>query len=211
MDSIGRNCSPEVELRDIGFVNALPSYVKNYFNYIFHDSTTDSVMELNCVPINKHLVVQLNFINGSNFYVKNREPYIKLTKSSIFEIIFDSENITSVILPTQSKHNDCYVAKCETDNPIRLETQLVKFISKHLFEGIDPVFVTDTSKFENGRTYRWSTEIPAIFKSQLMELRAMLSVDYRLLLEHVQFSRYASVFKIFELRDKAKFILNRFE
>lgn len=211
MDNVDRNCSPVVELESTGFLNALPSYVKNYFNYIFHDSTTDPLMELNCLPINNHLLVQLNFINGSNFYVKNREPYIKLTKSSIFEIIFDSENITSVILPTQSKQNDCYVAKCETDNPIRLETQLVKFISKHLFEGIDPVFVTDTSKFENGRTYRWSTEIPAIFKSQLMELRAMLSVDYRLLLEHVQFSRYASVFKIFELRDKAKFILNRFE
>lgn len=164
--------------------------------------------------LSKHLLVQLNFINGSNFDVKNREPYIKLTKSSIFEIIFDSENITTVILPTQSKHNDCYdcyVAKCETDNPIRLETQLVKFISKHLFEGIDPVFVTDTSRFKNGRTYRWSTEIPAIFKPKLMELRTMLFLDYRLLLDHVQFSRDASVFEIFDLRDEARFILNRFK
>lgn len=211
MDNVGRNCSPVVELESTGFLNALPSYVKNYFNYIFHDSTTDSVLELNCLPVNKHLLVQLNFVNGSNFDVKNREPYIKLTKSSIFEIIFDSENITSVVLPTQSEHNDCHVAKCETDNPIRLETQLVKFISKHLFEGIDPIFVTDTSRFKNGRTYRWSTEIPAIFKSQLMELRTMLSVDYHLLLDYVQFSRYASVFKIFELRDKAQFILNRFQ
>lgn len=211
MDNVGRNCSPVVELESTGFLNALPSYVKNYFNYIFHDSTTDSVLELNCLPINKHLLVQLNFVNGSNFDVKNREPYIKLTKSSIFEIIFDSENITSVVLPTQSEHNDCYVAKCETDNPIRLETQLVKFISKHLFEGIDPVFVTATSRFKDGRTYRWPTEIPAIFKSQLMELRTMLSVDYRLLLDHVQFSRDASVFNIFELRDKARFILNRFK
>ena len=210
MDSVGRNCSfPKVQ--NIRFFGSLPGYIQNYFDYIFHDSTTDSVLELNCLPINKHLLVQLNFINGSNLDVKNREPYIKLTKSSIFEIIFDSENITSVILPTQSEHNDCYVVKCETDNPIRLETQLVKFISKHLFKGIDPVFVTDTSKFENGRTYRWSTEIPAIFKSQLMELRDMLSVDYQLLLDHAQFSRDASVFNIFELRDKARSILNRFK
>lgn len=211
MDSVGRNCSPIVELQSTGFLDALPSYVKNYFNYIFHDSTTDPLVELNCLPINNHLLVQLYLVNGGNFDVKNREPYIKLTKSSIFEIIFDSENITSVVLPTQSEHNDCYVAKCETDNPIRLETQLVKFISKHLFEGIDPVFVTDTSRFKNGRTYRWSTEIPAIFKSKLMELRTMLSVDYRLLLDHVQFSRDASVFEIFDLRDQAKFILNRFK
>lgn len=201
----------KVKTQQAEFFNALPCYVKNYFNYIFHDSTTDSVLELNCLPVNKHLLVQLNLINGSNFDVKNREPYIKLTKSSIFEIIFDSEGITSVILPTQSKQNDCYVAKCETDNPIRLETQLVKFISKHLFEGIDPVFVTNTARFKNGRTYRWSTEIPAIFKSQLMELRTMLSVDYQLFLDHVQFSRDASVFNIFELRDKARFILNRFK
>lgn len=212
MDSSDLNCSfPKVKTQQAEFFNALPSYVKNYFNYIFHDSTTDSVLELNCLTINKHLLVQLNFINGSNFDVKNREPYIKLTKSPIFEIVFDSENITSVILPLQSKGNDCYVAKCETDNPIRLETQLVKFISKHLFEGIDPVFVTDTSRFKNGRTYRWSTEIPAIFKSQLMELRTMLSVDYQLLLDHVQFSRDASVFEIFELRDNARFLLNRFK
>lgn len=211
MDNVGRNCSPEVEVRNIEFFHALPSYVKNYFNYIFRDSTTDPLMELNCLPINNHLLVQLYLVNGGNFDVKNREPYIKLTKSSIFEIIFDSDNITSVILPTQSKQNDCYVAKCETDNPIRLETQLVKFISKHLFEGIDPVFVTDTSRFKNGRTYRWSIEIPAIFKSQLMELRTMLSVDYRLLLDHVQFSRDASVFEIFELRDEARFLLNRFK
>ena len=201
----------KVKTQQAEFFNALPCYVKNYFNYIFHDSTTDPLMELNCLSVNNHLLVQLNFINGSNFDVKNREPYIKLTKSSIFEIIVDSENITSVILPTQSKQNDCYVAKCKTDNPIRLETQLVKFISKHLFEGIDPVFVTDTSRFKNGRTYRWSTEIPAIFKSQLMELRTMLSVDYQLLLDHVQFSRDASVFEIFDLRDQAKFILNRFK
>ena len=211
MDNVDRNCSPVVELESTGFLNALPSYVKNYFNYIFHDSTTDPLMELNCLPINNHLLVQLYLVNGGNFDVKNREPYIKLTKSSIFEIIFDSENITSVILPIQSKANDCYVAKCETDNPIRLETQLVKFISKHLFEGIDPVFVTDTSRFKNGRTYRWSAEIPAIFKSQLMELRTLLSVDYHLLLDHVQFSRDASVFEIFELRDEARFILNRFK
>lgn len=211
MDSVGRNCSPEVEVQNIGFFNSLPSYVKNYFNYIFHDSTTDPLMELNCLPINNHLLVQLYLVNGGNFDVKNREPYIKLTKSPIFEIVFDSENITSVILPLQSKGNDCYVAKCKTDNPIRLETQLVKFISKHLFEGIAPVFVTDTSRFKNGRTYRWSTEIPAIFKSQLMELRTMLSVDYQLLLDHVQFSRDASVFEIFDLRDEARFILNRFK
>lgn len=44
-----------------------------------------------------------------------------------------------------------------------------------------------------------------------MELRTMLSVDYQLLLDHVQFSRDASVFEIFELRDKAKFILSRFK
>lgn len=211
MGGIHINCLPEVEVQDMGFFNSLPSYVKDYFSYIFHDSTTDSLMELNCLPINNQLLVQLSLINGDNFAAKNREPYIKLTQSPIFEIVFDSENITSVILPLQSKANDCYVAKCKTDNPVRMETQLIKFISKHLFEGIEPVFVTDTSKFENGRTYRWSTEIPAIFKSQLIGLGTMLSVDYQLLLDHVQFSRDASVFKIFELRDKARFILNRFK
>lgn len=44
-----------------------------------------------------------------------------------------------------------------------------------------------------------------------MDLRHMLSVDYQLLLDHVQFSRDASVFEIFDLRDEARFILNRFK
>lgn len=210
MDSVCLSCSfPKVQ--NIRFFGSLPCYIQNWFNYIFRDSKTDPIMELDCLPTNNHLMVQLSLINGDNFAAKNREPYIKLTKSPIFEIVFDSENIRSVILPLQSKGDDCYVAKCGTEDPIRLETQLVKFISKHLFEGIDPIFVIDTPKFKNGRTYRWSIEIPEFLKSQLMDLRYMLSVDYQLLLDYVQFCEHASVFEIFKLRNKARSILYRFK